>query len=108
VAKRTRIPRTYNIPEVLVLEAERLGLDAMATGGGLDYIFKNVGKNSDGSPRTALLVSGLDAGSPDRLNERAEIEIMLNEEWNDAVNVPFRTAKEAIEYLAKTYDPYSS
>ena len=40
--------------------------------------------------------------------EKAEIEIMLNEEWNDAVNIPFRNAKDAIEYLAKAYDPYAS
>jgi hypothetical protein len=108
MAKRSKIGGSFNIPEVLILEAERLGLEAMSTGGGLDYVFKRVGKNSDGSPRVALLVSGIDAGSPDRLTEKAEIEIMLNEEWNDAVNIPFRNAKEAIEYLAKAYDPYAS
>jgi hypothetical protein len=104
---RRKIIGDFNIPEALILEAERLGLDAMSTGGGMDYIFKTVGKNSDGSRRVALLVSGLDAGSPDRMSEKAEIEIMLNEEWNDAVNIPFRNAKEAIEYLAKAYDPYA-
>lgn len=106
MAKRY-IHRTYNISEEIVREAERHGLDAMATGGGMDYIFKKLGKNEDGSPRVVLLCNADDAGSPDRLSDRVDVQIMVNEGWNDAVAIPVKTAKEGMVLMAKMFDPYA-
>jgi hypothetical protein len=108
MTKRSKISGSYNIPDVIVSEAERLGLDATATGGGLDYIYKSFGKNSDGSERLAILSSGADAGSPDRLNEKSDVLIMLSEDWTDQVAMSFRTAKEAMAVMAMMFDPYSA
>jgi hypothetical protein len=103
---KTKIYRTYNIHEVIIAEAERQGLDAMATGGGMDYIFKKIGKNEDGSDRVVLLCDANDAGSPDRLSDKVDVQVMLNQEWNDAVATPVRTAKEGMVMMAKMFDPY--
>lgn len=96
----------YNIPRSIIKVAEELGLDAMATGGGVDYIFKRLGTNTDGSPKLAILSSALDASSPDTLREKSEIGILLNQDWTSSVYIPFSTAREALQVLARMYDPH--
>jgi hypothetical protein len=103
---KTTIYRTYNIPEAIIAEAERQGLDAMATGGNMDYIFKALGKNEDGSPRILLLCNANDAGSPDRLSDKVDVQVMLCEDWTQAVAIPVRTAKEGMALMKSMYDPY--
>lgn len=104
---RKAIPRVFNITEEILREAERLGLDAMATGGGNDFISKEVGENEDGSPRFLVLSAGDTSGSPDRLSEKSDLLVMLNENWTDQVAMSFKTAKEAMAAMARTYDPYA-
>lgn len=102
---KTKISRAHNIPESIILQAEKHGLDAMATGGNLDYIFKRLGTNEDGSDRVVLLADSGDAGSPDKLTDRCELLIMLNEEWNDQVSIPMSNARAAMIFMTSMYDP---
>ncbi len=102
---RARIHRSYNLPERLIAEAESRGLDAISTGGGMDYIYKALGKNSDGSDKVAILAASRESGSPDTLGERSDVIVMFNENWTDQVAIPFRTAREAMDVMAKMYDP---
>jgi len=104
--KRSEIHRSFNIPESIIAEAERQGLDAMATGGGVDYIYKKLGTNQDGSERVVLLATAHDAGTPDRLSERSELQVMMRQDWTDAVTIPVPNAKEGMALMAKMYDPY--
>lgn len=104
---KKKISGAYNISEEIIAEAERLGLDAMSTGGGFDYVFRTIGKNEDGSKRFALLCAANDSGSPDRLSDKVDVQIILVEEWNNAVAIPVRTAKEGMALMAKMYDPYA-
>ena len=108
MAKRSKIGGAYNITESIINEAERLGLDAIATGGGNDFISKVVGTNEDGSPRHVILTAGKTAGSPDRLNERSDVLIYLNENGTDQVAMSFGSAKEAMFVMSKMYDPYKT
>lgn len=105
--KRSQIHRSFNIPESIIAEAERQGLEAMATGGGVDYIYKLIGKNQDGSQRVVLLATAHDAGTPDRLNEKSELQIMLREDWTDAVTIPVSNARAGMIMMATMYDPYN-
>lgn len=102
---RSQIGGAYNIPASIIREAEKLGLKAMATGGNVDYIFKQVGTNEDGSPRLVILGDALDAGSPDRLNDKSELHIMLSEDWTEQISIPFKTALEGLRVMSTMYDP---
>lgn len=100
----SRIGSQFNIADAIIRKAESLDLDAMGTGGNVDYIYNSLGRNDDGSERVAILSSREGGGSPESLREPAKILIMLDEEWTDVVGLPFKTAKEAIEALARMYD----
>lgn len=102
---KTRISRVHNIPESIILQAERLGLDAMSTGGNMDYIYKEIGKNQDGSDRVVLLASANDAGSPDKLTDKCDLNIMLNEEWNDMISIPMSNVRAGLIVMASMQDP---
>lgn len=107
MAKRSRIGGAYNIRKSIVDEAEKHGLDAMATGGGLDYIFKSLGKNQDGSDRVVLLGAADDAGSPDTLSEQCELHIMLQEDWTDQISFPVANARAGMIMMKSLYDPHT-
>lgn len=96
-----------NIDAAIVREAELRGLDATATGGGLDYIYKELGKNEDGSSRIVILSSASDAGSPDSLSDGADLVIMLNESWIEQVAISVRSAKEGMALMEKMFNPYA-
>lgn len=96
---------SFNIPEEILNEAEKQGLEAMGTGGGLDYVYKDLGKNSDGSSRVVLLGDPDDAGSPDRLSSKCELHIMLSEDWTEQISFPVKTAREGMRVMASMYDP---
>jgi len=104
--KRTRIGGQYNIAPEIAREAERLGLDAMATGGNNDFIFKALGKNEDGSERFAILGAGGTSGSPDRLAEKSDILIILNDNWTEQVAMSVQSAREAMILMSRMFDPY--
>ena len=100
------IAGVYRIPKSIIKVAEDLGLDAMATGGGVDFIYKRLGTNTDGSPKLAILTAALTPHSPDSLREKSEIGILLNSDWTASIYIPFSTAREAMEVLARMYDPH--
>lgn len=104
---RKRIPADLmNIDDAIVREAERRGLDAMSTGGGFDYIYKELGKNEDGSSRVVILSSAGDAGSPDSLSDGSDLLIMLNENWTEQVAISAKSAREGMALMEKMFDPY--
>ena len=35
-----------------------------------------------------------------------ELQLMLREDWTDAVTIPVQNAKEGMALMAKMYDPY--
>jgi len=88
----------WNITDEIIDFASKLKLDAIATGGGVDYI----GVQLDNG-MWAVVGSAEDAGSPDRLSEPANINIFLDEEWNRFIVIEFRSAKLALEHLAVTH-----
>lgn len=106
MAKKSYIHRAYSIPEAIIREAERLGLEGLATGGNVDYIAKNLGKNKDGSHRIALLCAANSFGGPDTLSEKVDVQIMLSRDWMNAIAIPVKTAREGMELMAKMYNPH--
>lgn len=97
----SRIGSQYNIAAAIVRKAESLNLNAMGTGGNIDYIYKGLGGNADGSPRIAILSSDEGGGSPESLKEEAKVLVILDEEWIDHIVIRFPSAKAAIEALAE-------
>ena len=104
---RSKIGGAYNINQSIVNEAEKHGLDAMATGGGLDYIYKHIGKNEDGSERVVILGDAEDAGSPDYLNSKCELHILLCEDWTDQVTIPASNVRAGMAMMVAMYDPHA-
>jgi hypothetical protein len=102
---RHKILGSFNIPESILTYAESVGLEAMGTGGNVDYVYKELGKNEDGSPRVVLLGDREDAGSPDSLTSKCELHIMLNEDWTSQISFPAKTAREGMKIIASMYNP---
>lgn len=101
MAKRETFESQYNIPDSILREARRLKLDAMGTGGNIDYVYKYLGENPDGSDRVAVIRSAIDVGSPDHLTSPACIVIWLDEGPSTIIDIPFQTTLEAMRKLAK-------
>ncbi len=97
----SKIAREHNIPESIIRKAEKLDLDALSTGGGIDYIVKYFGENQDNSPRVAYLRNYEDAGSPERINAKAWVVIGLNSDWSDSLDITVRTASEGLDLMAQ-------
>jgi len=91
----------YNISKKVVAEARRRRLHFISTGGGLDYVFRKIGVNEDGSDRQVILTSYAGHGGPDTLRERAVLMIMLNESWDDSVSIHVPTAKDGMIGMTK-------
>lgn len=107
MAKKSSIHGGYNITPAIVKAAEALGLEALATGGNCDFIMKRIGTNKDRSPRIVILASAEQAGTPDKLSEKAELLIILDREWHDEVGIPCGTARDGLNLMARMYDPYA-
>lgn len=90
-----------NIPDSIWKVAEKMGgFDWIATGGGIDYITRNIGVNSDGSTRVAFLKAREDAGSPDNLRiEKATVVIPLDEHWRDNVYIDVANAFTGLQLM---------
>jgi hypothetical protein len=82
-------------PDVLKAGLEA-GLEAMATGGGMDYLFKDFGETG-----LASIVGREGDGSPETLDEPAIIVIHLDEEWQTMIQVPCTSTREAISTLVE-------
>jgi len=91
----------YNIPDSILREAAKLKLDAMGTGGNIDYVYKTIGKNADGSERIAVIQAKDDVGSPEHLTSPAYMTIWLDEGPADIISIPFKTTLEAMKKLSK-------
>ncbi len=86
--------------------ADSFGFNAMATGGGVDYIYVELGVNQDESRRYVLLARLNGHGSPSALNKPAELVITLNEDWTDTVNVGMMTAHHGLSAMKKMQEEY--
>ena len=87
-----------NISETVYNYAMRQGLDATATGGGCDFITKEVGLGC-GKALSLVLSSHEDTGmSPDALTEPSEVTIYFTKPseqgWWNGLTVSFATAQE--------------
>lgn len=99
--QRSDIGLQYNIAASIIRSAEARGLDAMATGGGCDYITRALG-DKDNDPRMVLGCAD-DAGSPDSLSDKANVTLYLNDEdWSDGgfISFNFDTTVDALDFMA--------
>jgi hypothetical protein len=97
--------------------ANSKGLDWISTGGGFDYIFKPIdfdditGRDkfptvpSPYRERVSMILTKED-GSPENLSDTCEVMIFLNQNWTLGVSLKFKTAKSAMNWMAKT-DAYA-
>jgi len=91
----------YNISKKIVAEARRLRLHFISTGGSVDFVFRKIGVNADGSDRQVILASHIQQGSPDTLKERAVLTVMLDESWSDSISILVPTAKDGMIGMTK-------
>lgn len=97
-----------NIATEILRECGRLNLQTYATGGGMDYIVRNVGPTH--KPVMAVLgvpddsgasCSGCEAGSPEKLDEPATVTFYVDDEWLTGLTFRFETARAAMEWMTK-------
>ena len=91
----------WNIPTEVYDYGVKHGLQGLATGGNIDYMAKRLGEEIDegGGKVWAVLGSYEDAGSPENLDEPANINIFLDESWQRMIILPFKTTRDAIEHM---------
>lgn len=89
----------FNVPGDIQRLATKLGFEMLATGGGFDYVYKDLGKNDDRSLRALILIAHDDAGSPESLKEKATLMLILSQDWVDNVAIDFNTAKDALHSM---------
>lgn len=89
-----------NISTQITDFAAALNLDTIATGGGCDYVCRNL------SGGAQLTLGGTeDPESPERLDEPALVNLYSDESWQDCViSLRFPTAKSAMEAMAGACD----
>lgn len=91
-----------NIEQNLMEFGINAGLEAFATGGGVDYLglLKRPKEGvSDASPQY-LVSSLLDFGSPASLDAACEVILFLSDEWRDYVAFEFASAQQAITAIS--------
>ena len=81
-------------PEIVQL-AESLGLECIATGGGIDYVFKRFDNGME-----AIIADREDAGSPDDLASPCDLIIWKDDAWESWFTLRFRSTSSAIMALA--------
>ena len=91
------IHNTFNIEKEVIDKANDYNLDAMATGGGCDYIFKQVGEKPW---QCALLCNLYKDCSPDTVDEKAIVAIFIDEEWLKGVEFKFDSADNAMHFMS--------
>ena len=89
------LSRTFNIPEAIVRQAEVHGLDLISTGGGFDYVWRDLGDDK------CLVLSGAKLyESPPNLSAAAIVTIHFDEDWTQSVSISFPTALAAMIFMA--------
>lgn len=88
----------YNIAQEVYDYAVDKGLDAMATGGGFDYIYATF------NGRDITVNQTDDAGSPESLDERAQLVFFSTDNWDSGMWITFETTRQAIDVLASIKD----
>jgi hypothetical protein len=92
----------HAIPTDVAKYADKKGLDAVATGGGSDYVYGVIGKNQDGSDRVVLVVAFEDPASPESLKAKADVFVYFTEIWDEYEHVgTFPNTKRAIDKVAQ-------
>jgi hypothetical protein len=92
-----------NINQEIIDAADRFGLEAIATGGGCDYIYKLI-KGHDGFKGNACMVlsSCMKDGSPETMDEPCIVTIHLNHNWTLGVTLQYDTVTEAMQFMSKS------
>ena len=103
-----------NITEEVLKKAESLGLDAITTGGGMDYVWIRIPKSDyrDAfSPKDDSIskdaTEGLDVilmnnngdGSPECIDEPCIVGIYFNESWNKGITFHFSSCMKAMDFM---------
>lgn len=85
----------FNINPEIVQLAESMGLECIATGGGIDYVFKHFDNGME-----AIITDREDAGSPDDLTSPCDLIIYMDNNWESWFTLRFRSTSSAIMALA--------
>lgn len=83
--------------EILRAAGARPELSVYCTGGGCDYVVRNVGPTI--KPVMAVLGIEDDAGSPEKLDEPATVTFYFNDNWDAGVSFRFETAEKAMDWM---------
>ncbi len=70
-------------------------VEAISTGGGMDYIYRKFDNGAEG-----IVSADTMDGSPESLDEKAGISLFFSDEWTDGLVINFDTARAAIANLA--------
>ena len=87
----------YRIPRNIADIAEMLGLEAFATGGGIDYVCVKSNTN-------AILIGRDDAGSPDDVKDPCSVMLYTEEDWTMGVELQFANSVQAMKFMASLND----
>ncbi len=92
----SRIGKEFNIPAGIRREASRLGLDAVGTGGGIDYVLRRFGAF------VAVVQARGDAGSPPSLTASCDVQIVrdVDGDWTPCAKIGFKTTRAALRWVA--------
>ena len=93
-----------NIAHEITQEAEHRNLGSLCTGGGCDYIFREVEGDGIRGYTTLILASTEDLGSsPLIMEEPATVSIFSkkDEDWQEGVYLDFPNVEEAMDFMQK-------
>ncbi len=84
-----------NISKEVQTRAGELGLDAVSTGGGSDYIWRKLNNGIE-----VVLSANIMDGSPETLAEPTHLAIYFSDAWRDGVVVGFETCELALQAMS--------
>lgn len=88
---------TYNIAREIGKFADKLGLECLSTGGNCDFIVKSLSEDNE----VMAVLSAVGQDSPDTLSEPCFVGIKLDDQWMKSVEIKFKSAREAMRFMAK-------
>jgi hypothetical protein len=106
--------KKMNINDSIWKYADKLGLGWACTGGGCDFISRDVytsaGHKEDGHHYELILSSQEDIGcSPDKLNEPSCVSIYApGSGWMESIIIPFPTARVAMNFMAREHQMFTN
>lgn len=92
-----------NISKEVWAEAQKHGLDWICTGGGCDFVWREI-KNKH--HKCQLHLSGKTGGSPRTLKESCEVGVCFHTFGFVSVGIPFKNAIDAMDFMQKAKGVY--